>query len=177
MSIDDACASDVRVAQLAREHGIKTVFYWPVEWVTLAKQEGYEPLDFRDALDIAREFEVGSHAITHRLLTRIPEGEAKWEIRESQERLENLLGLPVERFCPPRGYTNPELTDYTLKLYKSQRLTKGAGLVHIHPNSGVNDHRPWRELVTQDCEIWGHSWELDKFDLWDELEEVMREGH
>jgi hypothetical protein len=44
LSVDDGCASDVRLAALAKEYNIETVFYWPVEWHSLAYEKGYEPL-------------------------------------------------------------------------------------------------------------------------------------
>ncbi len=74
LSVDDACASDVRVAELAKKYGIETVFYWPCEWHSLAYEKGYKPLRFEDAYEIASSFEIGSHTITHRHLTRIRGG-------------------------------------------------------------------------------------------------------
>ena len=176
LSIDDGCASDVRVADLAAKYGIETVFYWPVEWHSLAYDKGYEPLDYEQAMRIAATHEIGSHTITHRHLTKISELEAQKEIVGSKFMLERMFRTTIRRFCPPRGYTNRALTEFTLKFYNSQRLTVGEGLVHIHPFSGANDNVPWRDCITEDTtEIWGHSWEFDKFNLWDELEEFLRE--
>lgn len=176
LSIDDGCASDVRVAELARKYDIETIFYWPVEWHSLAHYKNYEPLSFNEALLIASEFEIGAHTITHRHLTELDTEEAMKEIAESQDILQNLFHKPVTKFCPPRGYTNAELTEFTLLHYASQRLTKGKGLVHIHPDSGANNNKPWRECINENTtEIWGHSWEFDRFNLWDELEEFLSE--
>lgn len=176
LSCDDGCASDVRVAELATKYGIECVFYWPVEWASLAIENGYAPLNLSDALMIASEHEVGSHTVTHRHLTKIPIEEAVWEINESKARLSHMFNRDIAKFCPPRGYTNEVLTDLTLKLYESQRLTKGKGLVHIHPNSGANNNKPWRDCIDENTtEIWGHSHEFDKYGLWDELEEFLSE--
>jgi hypothetical protein len=92
--------------------------------------------------------------------------------------LERLFKVPVNKFCPPRGYTNEDLTEFTLEHYDSQRLTKGKGLVHVHPNSGANNNMDWREYAkTIDVkELWFHSWELDKYDLWEQLEEYLKEN-
>lgn len=178
LSVDDACASDMRVADLAAKYEIETIFYWPVEWRSLAFDNGYKPLDMYEALQIARNFEVGSHTVTHRHLTNLSEHEAQIEIADSKFILEALFVRPITKFCPPRGYTNDSLTEYTLQYYDSQRLTRGEGLVHIHPNSGANGNIPWRDYVKehQITEAWCHSWELDKFDLWDELEGYLREN-
>lgn len=177
LSVDDGCASDMRVAELASKYGIETIFYWPVNWQLLAYTSGYQPLDYADALHISKKFEVGSHTITHRHLTKIPEHEAMEEITVSKHMLERLFGVKITKFCPPRGYTNDTLTEYTLEEYKEQRLTKGPGLVHIHPNSGANGNKPWRECIDENTtEVWGHSWEWSKFNMWDEIEEFLREG-
>lgn len=177
ISIDDGCASDVRVADLARKYDVEAIFYWPVEWVSLAISNNYAPLNLSDMEAIAREYEVGSHTVTHRHLTKIPVEEAVWEINESKTRLSKMFNRDIKKFCPPRGYTNEILTDVTLKVYETQRLTKGKGLVHIHPNSGVNNNKPWRDCINEDTEeLWGHSYEFDRFGLWDELEEVLSEN-
>lgn len=177
LSCDDGCKSDVRLADLCRKYEIECVFYWPVNWHSLALEHDYMPLSYTEALSIAQTFEIGSHSITHRHLTRIAFADAKDEIIESKFMLENMFNQKITKFCPPRGYTNSELTDCALQVYESQRLTKGSGLVHVHPNSGVNNNLPWRQYANEIEleELWMHSWELDKFDLWAELEEFLKE--
>lgn len=164
---------------MMEKYHIPTAFYWPVEWHSLAHDKGYEPLSYHKARHIAARHEIGSHTITHRHLTDLPVKEAEDEILESRTLLRQMFDQPVKKFCPPRGYTNPDLTEFTLILYECQRLTKGKGLVHVHPDSGANSNKPWRqkleeELERGDVEIWGHSWELDKFELWDDLEAALR---
>jgi peptidoglycan/xylan/chitin deacetylase (PgdA/CDA1 family) len=175
LSVDDGCASDVRVADLAEKYEVKTVFYWPVEWHSLAYDNGYMPLSYDQAFSIAKTHEIGSHTITHRHLTSISETEALKEIGMSKVMLTALFNREIKKFCPPRGYTNESLTEQTMLLYESQRLTKGKELVHIHPNSGANGNKPWRDCITKDTkELWCHSWELDRYNLWDELEDYLR---
>lgn len=178
LSCDDGCAFDVKVADLAKKYGVECVFYWPVEWHSLAYDNGYKPLSLWQAELIAEEFEIGSHTVTHRHLTKLDKEEAFYEIAASKFVLEQIFGKPIKKFCPPRGYTNEELTERTLLIYRSQRLTKGAGLVHVHPNSGANNNMDWREYAkTIDVEeLWFHSWELDKYDLWEQLEDYLKEN-
>jgi len=180
LSCDDGCASDVRVADLCRKYGVEAIFYWPIEWQSLAYDKDYHPLTYQEALDIAKDFEIGGHTITHRHLTKMDSADASREIRDCKVMLERLFpGKKVTKFCPVRGYTNEALTRQTLTFYESQRLTRGEGLLHIHPNSGANNNMPWREYAkTIDVkEAWCHSWELNKFNLWDELEEYIRENY
>lgn len=174
ISVDDACASDVRLADLCQKYEIPCTFYWPVEWRSYAYHKDFEPLSLIDATKIAQNFEVGSHTVTHRLLTDLNVYEAQLEIADSKFMLEALFNKPVKKFCPPRGYTNSQLTAYTLQFYDSERLTRGKNLVHIHPDSGANGNIPWRKAINKDTtEVWCHSWELDKFRLWKELEDYL----
>jgi peptidoglycan/xylan/chitin deacetylase (PgdA/CDA1 family) len=47
--------------------------------------------------------EIGAHTMTHPILTRIPEQEAKDEITTSRRKLEQALGVPVRHFAYPNG--------------------------------------------------------------------------
>lgn len=175
ISCDDGCRSDIRLAELCKKFNVECIFYWPVEWHSLAHYKGYIPLTYNEALDIAKDFEIGSHTITHRILSDLEQVDAEQEIVESQRILTKLFDRTISKFCPPRGYTNDILTDFTLKIYGSERLTKGEQLVHIHPNSGANDNKPWRDAINEDTkELWCHSYDLDKFNLWEELEEYLK---
>lgn len=177
ISCDDGCASDMRLAELCMKYMFDdVVFYIPAEWNSLAHAHGYKPLMLGEVEALASRFELGGHTITHRHLTAIPSYEAKYEIIVGTSIMEQLFNVKITKFCAPRGYTNPELTEFTLAHYELQRLTKGPGLVHIHPDSGANNNRPWRDCIDENTtELWCHSWELDKYDLWKELEEVLSE--
>jgi len=182
LSCDDGCASDVRVAAIAEKYELECTFYWPVEWQSLAYDSGYNPLTYDEACYIANRFEIGSHTVTHRHLTNLHDDVAEREIMESKFQLEALFNTKVTKFCPPRGYTTPSLSTFTHQIYDSQRLTRGRGLVHVHPNSGANNNIPWREYyksikdTVEDVELWMHSWELNKYELWDEFEEFLSEN-
>lgn len=174
ISVDDGCQSDLRLSELCLKYGFDLIIYLPVEWHSLAYFKGYKPLSYDQAKYLADIHEIGSHGITHRHLTQIPEHEAKYEIETSKDMLEDLLDVDITKFAAPRGYTNDLLTEFTLKFYEKQRLTREPGLVHIHPDSGANDNKPWQEAITPDTkEIFCHSWELDRFDLWNELEDFF----
>lgn len=179
ISCDDGCKSDLRLAEICRRYNIECTFYIPIEWRSLAYDKGYEPLTFLEARMISEDFEIGAHTITHRHLTSLDKDDMITEIVESKEMLETLFDIVVTKFCPPRGYVNDDAMSIINKHFDTCRLTRGEGLVHIHPNSGANNNMPWREYAkTVDVkELWCHSWELDKFDLWDELEEYIRENY
>lgn len=174
ISVDDGCASDVRLAELCERFNIKLIIYLPAEWKTYAKLKGFTPLSVKQAQELAYKHEIGSHTITHPLLTGIRTSEAEYEIQMSKILLQSRFGRPVLKFAPPRGYINNYLLNYAKQFYNEIRLTRGENLVHIHPDSGANNNRDWRDCINDNTkELWCHSWELDKFNLWKELEEFL----
>lgn len=176
LSFDDGCESDIRAAALCSKYEVPATFYWPVEHHSLAYEKGYKPLKHSDAEQIAQQFTIGSHTITHRHLTKLLLETAQYEIRESKTILQKMFNQPIDSFCPPRGYINDTLETYALNYYDDIRLTRGDNLVHIHPDSGANGNIPWQKRAKQvggDIHLWGHSYELDRFDLWKELEDWL----
>jgi len=55
--------------------------------------------------------EIASHSLTHRHLTKISLAEARREIEESRDRLQNELQTPVRYFIYPFGHTNKALSE------------------------------------------------------------------
>lgn len=179
-SVDDGCLSDIRLATLLEKYDYRMTVYLPVEWQRLNYEKGYLPLKYDDVKNlITRGHELGSHSISHPLLTRIDIDRAEYEIVESKRILEDIFNTKITKFCPPRGYSSNVLDEVIGQHYEQCRLTRGQHLVHIHPDSGANGNKPWTEVLRQkistdtDVECWGHSWELDKYDLWPELEGVL----
>lgn len=177
ISVDDGAYSDLRLSDLCIKYGVELIVYLPVEWRSLAYSKGYEPLSYNEAFKLSERHEIGSHTVTHRHLTDLPQDEILREVEDSKNMLEKLFNQPIAKFAPPRGYTNNFIDHCVHDTYEEQRLTKGDHLVHIHPDSGANDNKPWQECVNENTtEIWTHGWELDKFDLWGELEDFLKEN-
>jgi peptidoglycan/xylan/chitin deacetylase (PgdA/CDA1 family) len=55
---------------------------------------------------------IGSHGMTHRRLAAIPPEEARSEIVESRNKLEQLLECPIKWFCYPFGSFNKRIVTY-----------------------------------------------------------------
>jgi len=54
-------------------------------------------------------FEIGSHTVSHPILTKITPPALEWELRESRMEIERRLGQP----CPYIAYPNGQHTDYS----------------------------------------------------------------
>ncbi len=106
-SWDDAAVWDIRIAELMKKYSIPTIFYWPVNLeksINVSRVGKF--LTRNQCEEIAKEFEIGSHTVTHSFLTKIPLQSANHEIKESRKNLQEWLNQPINSFCYPRGYAN-----------------------------------------------------------------------
>ena len=72
-----------------------------------AAQRPGRMLDWRQLGEVAEAgVEIGAHSHTHRQLDTLSRREAAWEVTHSGERLRDELGVPVETFAYPYGYSN-----------------------------------------------------------------------
>jgi peptidoglycan/xylan/chitin deacetylase (PgdA/CDA1 family) len=100
-SWDDGNPKDLRIADLLHARGIGGTFYVPFS------HEGYQVLNGSDLRFLKREgFEIGGHGLSHLTLPRLPTQEIDREVRGCKEKLEDVLGEPVDSFCYPRGRFN-----------------------------------------------------------------------
>jgi peptidoglycan/xylan/chitin deacetylase (PgdA/CDA1 family) len=64
--------------------------FGPIAWAEARKMQ-------------ANGIEIGSHTLTHPILTRVSDERLSRELRESKSRIEEVLRRPVEQFCYPNG--------------------------------------------------------------------------
>jgi len=64
--------------------------YAPVSWEQLCEMDSHG-------------LEIGSHTVTHPILTNTSDGQLGRELRDSRARLEEVLGRTVKLFCYPNG--------------------------------------------------------------------------
>ena len=60
---------------------------------------------------LAAGHEIGSHTLTHPHLTAIPREQARAEIFDSKQRLEDRFGIPIRHFCYPYGDRDDAIRD------------------------------------------------------------------
>jgi peptidoglycan/xylan/chitin deacetylase (PgdA/CDA1 family) len=65
----------------------------------------YKPLDVSDINEMERSgiISIGSHTVSHAILSRCAIGDMEKELRESKDILEDSLRKPVDLFCYPNG--------------------------------------------------------------------------
>ncbi|TAL08195.1 MAG: hypothetical protein EPO02_13490 [Nitrospirae bacterium] len=197
-SFDDGTVQDIRVAELVKKYNIETIFYWPVKPELVNEPAGRISLSTEQMKLLAKKFEIGSHTISHPLLTRIPLEQAKVEIEQSKLILEEIFEQDINSFSYPRGYSNPAIQEAVVEAgYLSARSTL-VGYVHESENPffeqtavhvacdrkeyaglnwfdyGIKLFEIAQNIPNSVFHIFGHSWEIDQNHQWEKFEEFLK---
>ena len=105
-SIDDGSPSDLKFADLLDKHDLKGTFYVPI-----TNREGFDVIPEATIKKISQSFEIGSHTYDHCYLVDVNSVEARRQIVEGKDKLENFIGKEVPGFCYPGGkYSKKHVT-------------------------------------------------------------------
>lgn len=198
-SIDDGSYYDVEIAKVFLKYDIPVIMYLTVGHVNLARIKGYPALTEPQVKWLAKHCEIGSHTVTHPLLTRIPLEEAYNEILDSKNMLEVEFNRTITKFCYPRGYSNPEIQQMVVEAgYDSARSTLVGYLdesenpymeqttLHAGCNRKEYGGRTWQEYgldmldkakeqKNAQYHIWLHGWEIMRNNGIGDLKALLRE--
>jgi peptidoglycan/xylan/chitin deacetylase (PgdA/CDA1 family) len=97
-SIDDGHPTDLKVAELLDKHGLNGSFFVPVK-----NHQGADVMSPSQIREVGSRFEIGSHTYSHCFLRDVGRAEARYQIVQGKQRLEDMLGKKVGGFCYPRG--------------------------------------------------------------------------
>lgn len=198
-SFDDGTVQDLRVAELMRKYDVETIFYWPVMPEAVNEAAGRISLTNKEMSEIAKDFEIGSHTITHPLLTRIPIEQARVEIEQSKTMLEEKFDQNIISFCYPRGYSNPAIQEAVVEagylnarsvlvgyVHQTENPFFEQTAVHVACNRKEYAGADWLEYALKLLDIaikvpnsiyhfFGHSWECEQNNQWKKLEVLCQE--
>lgn len=189
-SWDDGSRQDVRVAQLLQEYEMAGIFYIP----------NVCHLSLRDIIHIHKlGFEIGGHTTTHPSDLKLLDIDTlNWELATNKKWLEELLGdVKVTSFCYPKGKHNEIIRQQVKESGFLEARTTLVGnvehpvdmyrimpTVHVYPFRKEYNEIHWLDYAISKFNeaqqingyfhVWGHSWELDKFNLWGELEVLLK---
>ena|SRR4030067_54859 len=187
LSFDDGTVEDLKVIELLNKYNLRGLFFIPIEsW-------GYENLDKYEG------HEIGSHTITHPADMKLLDKKQRLkEVATSKILLEERLGHKVESFCYPKGKYDENTVEEVRKAgYEWARTTVVGTIepaedpyrtntsVHIYPRAeyddihwfdyGVNLLNQARNKKNSVFHLWGHGWELNKFNYWNAFERLLNE--
>jgi peptidoglycan/xylan/chitin deacetylase (PgdA/CDA1 family) len=106
ISVDDGHPTDLRTVDLLHKYGLTATFYVPA---TNFERVLMTPTQIRD---IDRQFEVGSHTVSHIRLTLMTAQKARQEVIDGKKFSEDTLGHEVVAFCYPGGKFNRRIEGY-----------------------------------------------------------------
>jgi len=108
ITFDDGCETDlIAAAPLLREAHFNATFY--IVAGHLGRRGYLSPAKLRELEEL--KFEIGCHSMTHAPLTNLDSRQLQVEIVEAKERLEQLLGKPVDHFSCPVGRWNQRVAE------------------------------------------------------------------
>lgn len=113
-------AKDDAIERLASVFGVELPALPPPELSSLTPEELRE-------LD-SGGVEIGSHTVTHQILTKVSGERLRYELRESRSRLESILGRKVELLGYPNGDHNPEVQKEAVRAGYQCAVTADYGL-------------------------------------------------
>lgn len=189
LSFDDGHLLDLKVLGLLLEHELApyATFYIP----TIAN------LTNDDIRHIAEHCEIGGHTVNHpQDLKKVNEDSLAEEIEGNKQDLERIIKSDITSFCYPRGRFNhlvkQAVIDAGFKEARTARvlttdmpkdLFEKDTTVHVAERNEYNG-TDWLDMAkslfqhAQDKEdgyfhLWGHSWEIEENDEWDEFEKIL----
>ena len=130
-SWDDGHPLDFRLAELLNKYSLSGTFYIPK---TNAEHEVMSP---QHVAELAKEFEIGGHTISHIRLHTTDEKVLEYEIAGSRQWLSDLIGYEPQSFCFPGGVFHQKAIDVVFKSgYKIARTTELMS-IDTHTSQGL----------------------------------------
>lgn len=151
---------------------------------------------------IAKNFDVGCHGMKHAYLTDNLDTfttDLDTEIIKSKQVMEDLFVRKITSFCYPRGRANDDVRARVRAAGYADARNTGVGNTQISPDPiwttptvhvGINRKEyngvPWQEYARKMLDqarhddhgiyhIFGHSWEIEVNNAWDDLESLFKE--
>ncbi|MBU9889357.1 MAG: polysaccharide deacetylase family protein [Candidatus Omnitrophica bacterium] len=126
ITLDDGYRDNYeRAFPVLREGGLAATFFVTPEDVG---REGFMTWDMLREMANTRGMEIGSHTLSHKPLTDIPEGEAWRSIVASKKILEDNLGREVKAISYPSGSFNEKILD----MARGAGYRYGCAASHLH---------------------------------------------
>jgi len=189
MSYDDGQIFDIRLAEIFNKNGIKGTFH--LNSGTL-NTDGF--ITSGDVKKYLCGHEISVHTKTHPYLERIPVSLVASEIMEDKTALEALAGYPIRGMSYPFGTYSPQVVEHLRCLGMEYSRTTQATNKFMLPKDFLEWHpsahhkmnisgllkdflapKPF-ERYLRVMYIWGHSYEFDRENNWELIEDFCKEA-
>lgn len=195
-SFDDGTVFDKHLVELLNKYGMKCTFNLNSGKMTHAdnwvnKNVIISHLNRTEIKDMYKGHEIASHSLTHPFFDRLDYETQLNEIKTDIENLEYYFNTKIKGFALPYGCYNDDtlkalkecniyynrLAGTTMSFDKPKDLMKFSGTCHFHNPKIMELAKQFVELNPDEEKIfyiWGHSYELEVDNLWDEFEELLK---
>lgn len=191
LSWDDGRTFDRQLVEILNRHGLKGSFHLNSGFFG---NDGY--ITEEEVAALYQGHEISAHTSTHPFLTMTPQAGIAEEILKDRRHLEAIAGYPVRGMSYPFGDYNDQVLsllpalgiEYSRTVKSHGSFTLPDNLLAWHPTC---HHHEMLALGKQFLEekprfshmqllyVWGHSYEFNDNDNWEELEQFasMMGGH
>jgi len=189
-SWDDGSKFDIKIAELLQKYELPGIFF-----ISTMLNE----LSNKTIRKFSNEFEIGGHSVNHfQDMKKLNRDEIQYEIIENKEWLEDLCQKKINWFCYPRGRYNTTIIQEVKNAgFRYARTTSVLNTtipdeleqyvikptIHVYPGRSEYCNQNWlglaKDMFLQAKKIngyyhlWGHGWEIEKFCLWEQFEELL----
>ena len=189
---NDGVTSDVRLIEILRRHGARATFNLNAGLHERVRQPMRIYLDTQVARlawdemrDVYDGFTIASHSLTHPSLEKAEAKEARADIAEGRERLQQFFDRPVRGFAYPYGSHNQAVMEIVREaghLYARTTVNVDCpfppeNAMAFHPSCHFRAPDFWlRYENAKKCGVfyfWGHSYEMVSEDMWTAFEEKI----
>lgn len=189
ISFDDASRQDIKIAEIIAKYNLQkyTIFY-----VNSFCQLSWDKIIW--LYDMG--FTIGGHTTSHPEDIKLLSKDNQYlEISENKELLERIIDDKITSFSYPKGRYNETTIEQVKKAgFKEARTTivlkteydnpfRKPTTIHIRERKEYNG-KDWLDLAKElflkakkddsYFHIWGHGWEIDKFNQWEKVEQFLK---
>lgn len=199
-SYDDGVTQDKRLLQIFNKYGLKATFNINSEFLgtknTLIREGKkilHDKINPEEVAELYQGHEVAVHTLTHPQLTYLSDEEILRQVEEDRKNLSALVGYEVVGMAYPcGGFQNSDRVENVIKNHTGIRYArtislsysfkKQSNLLRFNPTAFhidfADNYRLADEFFASDeaeiFYIWGHSYEFDINNTWDEFEKFCK---
>lgn len=185
MSYDDGKHADRRLVEMFNRYGIRGTFHLN------SGLKGPERIPADEWRALYENHEVSCHTVLHPTISRSPLDQVALQVLEDRRGLERVMGYPVRGMSYPNGSYSQEIVELLpmlgIEYCRVVGDSDGFGMPENyltwmstchHNHNLLENARTFVELnKTQHLYmmyVWGHSYEFDRDDNWELMEEFCR---
>jgi peptidoglycan-N-acetylglucosamine deacetylase len=198
-SWDDGHKLDLKLARLLQKYNIAATFYVSPANREFSRRDLLTEQEIRT---LSNFFEIGGHTLHHPNLAQVPLDVAVDNIKAGKDMLESIIGRKLHSFAYPYGAYTEQVqkavfdsgfmvarTTKRFSIESSRECSALSTTVQVYTHLSDIIQLPkyrmiqWQKLALyffdQTVEnggvfhLWGHSWEVDKYNQWKNLEAVL----